>query len=126
MVIVLIALSLLNVELMLIAIAIAPVLMVIAYRYSRISHPILKEVQQRVAEVTTQAEENVRRRASGQGVRPGAARDHPLPRRSERIFRQGIRAARLGPLRAGDVVPAQPAIAGVLLVGGHQVPSRAI
>ncbi|MFI5050478.1 MAG: ABC transporter ATP-binding protein [Gaiellales bacterium] len=121
-VIVLIALSLLNVELMLIAIAIAPVLMVMAYRYSRISHPILKEVQQRVADVTTQAEENV---VGVRVVKAFAQEQHETTRfrgGSERIFRQGIRAARL----QARYVPAMSslpslAIAGVLLVGGHQV-----
>ena len=94
-----------------------------AYRYSRVSHPVLKEVQQRVADVTTRAEENV------VGVRvvkafaqeqnesdrlPGAARSA--------IFRQALRAARL----QAAYVPAMTAlpsvaIAGVMLVGGYQV-----
>ena len=34
-------------------------LSIAAFRYSRASHPVLKEVQQRVADVTTQAEENI-------------------------------------------------------------------
>src|SRR6476659_1209620 len=121
-VIVLIALSLLNVELMLIAIAIAPVLMVMAYRYSRISHPILKEVQQRVADVTTQAEENV---VGVRVVKAFAQEQHETTRfrgGSERIFRQGIRASRLQ-ARYVPAMSALPslAIAGVLLVGAHQV-----
>jgi ABC-type multidrug transport system fused ATPase/permease subunit len=121
-VIVLIALSLLNIQLTLIAIAIAPVLMVMAYRYSKISHPILKEVQQRVADVTTQAEENV---VGVRVVKAFAQEERETTRfrhGSERIFRQGIRAARL----QAWYVPAMAslpslAIAGVLLVGGHQV-----
>src|SRR5262245_51962831 len=58
-VIVLTALSLLDWQLTLIALAITPLLVVAAYRYSKVSHPVLKDVQQRVADVTQQAEENV-------------------------------------------------------------------
>src|SRR5206468_8542292 len=46
-VIVAIALVLIDWQLALIAFAIAPVLSVAAFRYSRASHPVLKEVQQR-------------------------------------------------------------------------------
>src|SRR6185437_10417175 len=51
--------TLISAQLTLIALAITPVLAYMAYRYSRVSHPVLKEVQQRVADVTTRAEENV-------------------------------------------------------------------
>src|SRR5918992_5537175 len=46
-------------QLALIALAITPVLVLIAYRYSRASHPILRDVQQRMADLTTVAEENI-------------------------------------------------------------------
>ena len=113
-------------QLTLIAMAIAPVLVVLAYRYSRISHPILKDVQQKVADVTTAGRGERGRRARGQGVRPGGARDERASARgSERIFRRAIDAARL----QATYVPAMSAlpslaIAGVLLVGGHQVIER--
>ena len=55
--IVLVALSLLSWQLTLIALAITPLMVYLAYRYSQVSHPVLKEVQQRVADVTAQAEE---------------------------------------------------------------------
>src|SRR5918999_5773586 len=45
-------------QLALIALAITPVLAAIAFLYSRASHPILKDVQQRLADMTTVAEEN--------------------------------------------------------------------
>src|SRR5437764_13079032 len=119
---VLVVLTLLNVQLTLIALAITPVLAAMAYRYSRISHPLLKEVQQRVADVTTQAEENV------VGVRVvkafGQEANETVRFRagSERIFRQAVRAARLQALYV-PALSALPslAIAGVLLVGGYQV-----
>src|SRR6476620_6907675 len=44
---VLVVMTLISVQLTLIAIAITPVLAYMAYRYSRVSHPVLKEVQQR-------------------------------------------------------------------------------
>src|SRR3954447_5053118 len=120
--IVLVALSLLSWQLTLIALAITPLMVYLAYRYSQVSHPVLKEVQQRVADVTAQAEENV------VGVRVVKAfaqegRETARFRRgSERIFDMAIVAAR----QQATYVPllsALPgvAIAGVLLVGGYQV-----
>src|SRR5205823_1426845 len=42
-----------------VALAITPLLIVLAYRYSHISHPTLREVQQKLADVATVAEENI-------------------------------------------------------------------
>jgi ABC-type multidrug transport system fused ATPase/permease subunit len=121
-VIVLVVLTLLNLQLTLIALAITPVIGVLAYRYSRLSHPVLKEVQQRVADVTTQAEENV---VGVRVVKAFGQEQHETERfraGSERIFRQAVRAARLQALYV-PALSALPslAIAGVLLVGGYQV-----
>ena len=46
-------------RLALIAVAITPVIVVIAYRYSHVSHPVLREVQQRLGEVATVTEESI-------------------------------------------------------------------
>jgi ABC-type multidrug transport system fused ATPase/permease subunit len=46
-------------RLSLIAFAIAPVVIWLAYRYSRVSHPVLRDVQQKMADVATVAEENI-------------------------------------------------------------------
>jgi ABC-type multidrug transport system fused ATPase/permease subunit len=46
-------------QLALVALAITPALVLIAYRYSRVSHPVLREVQQKLADVTTVAEETI-------------------------------------------------------------------
>jgi len=119
---VLIVLSILNVQLTLVALAITPVLAAMAYRYSRVSHPVLKEVQQRVADVTTQAEENV----VGVRVVKAFAQEQSESQRfrqgSERIFRQAVKAAVL----QARYVPAMSslpslAVAGVLLLGGYEV-----
>ena len=70
-----------SVQLTLIALAITPVLAYMAYRYSRVSHPVLKEVQQRVADVTTRAEENVVGVRVVKAFAPGAERVGPVPGR---------------------------------------------
>jgi ABC-type multidrug transport system fused ATPase/permease subunit len=121
-VIVLVALAFLSIPLTLIALAITPLLAYLAYRYSKVSHPVLKDVQQRVADVTTRAEENV---SGVRVVKAFAQEDNETARfreGSERIFRQAIRAARLQAI----YVPALSAlpsltIAAVILVGGYQV-----
>jgi ATP-binding cassette subfamily B protein len=46
-------------QLALIALAITPILVAVAYVYSHVSHPILKDVQQKLADMTTVAEENI-------------------------------------------------------------------
>ena len=46
-------------ELALVALAITPVVVLVAYRYSQVSHPVLRDVQQQLAEVATVAEESI-------------------------------------------------------------------
>jgi ATP-binding cassette subfamily B protein len=46
-------------QLALIALAITPAIVLIAYRYSRVSHPVLRDVQQTLADVATVAEESI-------------------------------------------------------------------
>jgi ATP-binding cassette subfamily B protein len=46
-------------QLALIALWITPVLVAVAYRYSHVSHPVLRDVQQRLGEVATVAEESI-------------------------------------------------------------------
>ncbi len=46
-------------RLALIAVAITPLLVLSAYRYSHIAHPVLRDVQQRLGEVATVAEESI-------------------------------------------------------------------
>src|SRR5690242_6686451 len=46
-------------KLALIVIAISPALIAVAYRYSHVSHPLLRDVQQKMADVATVAEENI-------------------------------------------------------------------
>jgi ABC-type multidrug transport system fused ATPase/permease subunit len=46
-------------KLALIAVAITPLIVGIAYRYSHVSHPVLRDVQARLADVATAAEESI-------------------------------------------------------------------
>ena len=102
----------------LVAVAIAPPIVYIALRYSRVSHPVLSEAQQTLADVTTQAEENV----VGVRVVKAFGQEERETRRfrdkSERIFDVNVRANALRaiyvPLLA--FVPAL-AVAGVLGAG---------
>jgi ABC-type multidrug transport system fused ATPase/permease subunit len=120
--IVLIALSLLSWQLTLIALAITPVMVVLAYRYSQVSHPVLKDVQQRVADVTTQAEENVVGVRVVKAFAQEGRETERFRRGSERIFDKAIVAARMQATYV-PLLSALPslAIAAVLLAGGYQV-----
>jgi ATP-binding cassette subfamily B protein len=121
-VIVVAALVAIDWQLALIAMAISPAIMVAAYRYSRISHPVLKDVQQRIADVTTDAEENI---VGVRVVKAFAQEDRETGRfagLAGRVFDQAITAARI---QAHYVPMLQSlpnlAIAAVLLVGGYSV-----
>ena len=106
-------------KLALVALAITPLIVAVAYRYSHVSHPVLREVQQKLGDVATVTEESIvgvhvvkafaqeeRRqslfeRASGVGLRPDRARVPPA-----------------GALRAAALVPAA-ARAGSRAAGGR-------
>ena len=57
----------------LIALAPVPFVVVISYRYGRRARPAIGEVQQRIAELTADAEENISGRARREGVRARVA-----------------------------------------------------
>jgi ABC-type multidrug transport system fused ATPase/permease subunit len=111
-----------NPWLALIALAPAPLVVFTASRYNRVSRPALQEVQQRIAELTAEAEENV----SGIRIVKAFAREehqlHRFRRAVTRVFDQSIYSTRLqaffSPLIG--LLP-QIGIALVLLVGGRQV-----
>src|ERR1700733_9008981 len=111
-----------NPLLALIALAPAPFVVYTASRYNRVSRPALQEVQQRIAELTAEAEENV----SGIRIVKAFAREeyqlHRFQRSVARVFDQSIYSTRLqaffSPLIG--LLP-QFGIALVLLVGGREV-----
>jgi ATP-binding cassette subfamily B protein len=111
-----------NPILALIALAPAPLIVFTASRYNRVSRPALQEVQQRIAELTAEAEENI----SGIRIVKAFAREehqlHRFRRAVTRVFDQSIYSTRLqaffSPLIG--LLP-QLGIALVLLIGGRQV-----
>ncbi len=111
-----------NPWLALIALAPAPFIVYTASRYNRVSRPAQQEVQQRIAELTAEAEENV----SGiRIVKAFAREEYQLQRFSRavsRVFDQSIYSTKLqaffSPLIG--LLP-QLGIALVLLIGGREV-----
>ncbi|HVQ57433.1 MAG TPA: ABC transporter ATP-binding protein [Solirubrobacterales bacterium] len=111
-----------NPWLALIALAPAPLIVFTASRYNRVSRPALQEVQQRIAELTAEAEENV----SGIRIVKAFAREeyqlHRFSRAVDRVFDQSIYSTKLqaffSPLIG--LLP-QLGIALVLLIGGREV-----
>src|SRR5436189_226717 len=109
-------------KLALIALAITPVLVLLAYRYSRISHPTLREVQQKLADVATVAEENIVGVHVVKSFAQEEQEEEKFRGRSEAVFRQTIKANRQRatyvPLISWVPLLAQ---AAVLLVGARMV-----
>jgi ABC-type multidrug transport system fused ATPase/permease subunit len=111
-----------NPLLALIALIPAPFVVCTASRYNRVSRPALQEVQQRIAELTAEAEENV----SGiRIVKAFAREEHQLHRFQKavgRVFDQSIYSTRLAAFFSPliGLLP-QIGIALILLVGGREV-----
>jgi ABC-type multidrug transport system fused ATPase/permease subunit len=109
-------------RLALISLAVTPLIVVLAYRYSHVSHPVLREVQQKMADVTTVAEEAIVGvhvvKAFAQEERQQAL----FERRSEAVFQQSLLANRQRALYV-PVLSFVPLLAqaAVLLVGGRMV-----
>ena len=109
-------------KLALIALAITPPLVVLAYRYSHVAHPTLRDVQQKLADVATVAEENI----VGVHVVKAFAQEHQEERkfqqRSEEVFQQTVRANRQRALYV-PLISWVPLVAqgAVLLVGARMV-----
>jgi ABC-type multidrug transport system fused ATPase/permease subunit len=109
-------------KLALIVVAIAPLLVAVAYRYSHVSHPLLRDVQQKMADVATVAEENI----VGVHVVKSFAQEQAELRkfedRSEQVFTRSVQANRQRALYI-PLLSFLPLLsqAAILLVGGHMV-----
>ena len=109
-------------RLALIALAITPVLIGVAYRYSHVSHPVLRDVQQKLGEVATVSEESI----VGVHIVKSFAQEEQAERRfrraSDDVFESSVRAntqrSLYVPLLTFLPMLAQ---AGVLLAAGHYV-----
>ncbi len=109
-------------RLALIVLAVTPLLVALAYRYSHIAHPTLRDVQQRLADVATVAEENIVGVHVVKAFAQEPAEQAKFNARSERVFEQTLRANRQRatyvPLISFVPLLAQ---AAVLLVGARMV-----
>jgi ATP-binding cassette subfamily B protein len=108
-------------ELAAIALAPVPVIVYVTYRYSRLARPALQEVQQRIAELTADVQENI----AGVRVVKAFAREAQQRARFERsvarVFSQSMVEARLQ-ARYNPLLGFLPqlGLAAVLLVGGQE------
>jgi ABC-type multidrug transport system fused ATPase/permease subunit len=109
-------------KLALIAVATTPLIVAIAYRYSEKSHPVLRDVQQKLADVATVAEESI---VGVHVVKSFAQEDRRQTRfeqASGEVFEQSVRAntqrAVYVPLLSFMPILAQSA---VLIAAGHMV-----
>src|SRR3954454_3650172 len=111
-------------KLALIPLAITPVLVALAYRYSHVAHPTLRDVQQKLADVATVAEENI----VGVHVVKSFAQEpkerEKFQARTEAVFDQTIKANRQRALYV-PLISWVPLVAqaAVLLVGARMVTS---
>jgi ATP-binding cassette subfamily B protein len=81
-------------QLALVTLAVVPLLIVLAYRYSHVAHPTLRDVQQRLADVATVAQENIVGVHVVKAFAQEPAEEQKFRDRSEAVFRQTVRANR--------------------------------
>src|SRR5690349_1224048 len=114
-------------RLALIVLAVTPLLVVLAYRYSHVAHPTLRDVQQRLADVATVAEENIVGVHVVKAFAQEPAEQRKFVHRSERVFDQTVRANRQRatyvPLISFVPMLAQ---AAVLLLGARMVANHTL
>ena len=111
-----------NWKLTLVALWIAPLLIGLAYRYSHVAHPLLRDVQQKMADVATVAEENIVGVHVVKSFSQEQAEQAKFERASEQVFGQSVAANRQRALYV-PLLSFLPLLAqgAVLLVGGRMV-----
>jgi ATP-binding cassette subfamily B protein len=111
-------------QLALVALAVTPAIVFTAYRYSRASHPVLRDVQEKLADVAIVAEESIVGVHVVKSFSQEERRSGRFAAAADAVFRQTLRANRQRavyvPLLAFMPVLAQ---AAVLLVAGRMVVS---
>ncbi len=109
-------------RLALVALGITPALIAIAYVYTRSSHPILKDVQQKMGDVTTVAEESIVGVHVVKAFAQERREEDKFNARTEQVFGQSVQATRLR-ARYVPVLSFLPLLAqaAILLYGGHRV-----
>ncbi len=111
-------------KLALIVLAITPILVAVAYRYSHVAHPTLREVQQKLADVATVAEENIVGVHVVKSFAQEPQEQEKFRARSEAVFQQTLRANRQRALYV-PFISWVPLVAqgAVLLIGARMVTS---
>jgi ABC-type multidrug transport system fused ATPase/permease subunit len=111
-----------NWRLALVSLWIAPPLVALAYRYSHVAHPLLRDVQQKMADVATVAEENIVGVHVVKSFAQEQAEQRKFEERSEAVFAQSVAANRQRALYV-PLLSFLPLLAQgtVLLVGGRMV-----
>ena len=114
-------------QLALVALAITPVVVLVAYRYSKVSQPVLRGVQQKLADVSTVAEESI---VGVHVVKSFAQEGHRLEtfsRAADSVFVQTLAANRQRALYV-PLLTFLPVVAqgAVLLVAGRMVVSGSL
>jgi ABC-type multidrug transport system fused ATPase/permease subunit len=117
-----VAMFLLRPELAALSLASVPFVVLVAFRYGKRSRPALQEAQQRIAELTADAEENV---SGVRVVKAFAQEERQLDRfrhSVQRVFDQQLLAIRIQAM-FGPLISFLPnlGLAAILLVGGREV-----
>ena len=114
-------------KLALIALAITPVIVAVAYRYSHVSHPVLREVQQKLGDVATVTEESIVGVHVVKAFAQEERRQAQFERASGAVFEQTVRAFRQRALYV-PLLSFLPLLAqgAVLLAAGRMVVSGSL
>src|SRR2546421_4661342 len=109
-------------QLALVVLAVMPFLVAIAYRYSHVAHPTLRDVQQKLADVATVVEENIVGVHVVKAFAQEPAEEAKFKDRSEKVFQQTLRANRQRAMYV-PLISFVPLLAqaAVLLVGARMV-----
>jgi ABC-type multidrug transport system fused ATPase/permease subunit len=109
-------------RLALVSLAVTPLIVALAYRYSHVAHPILRDVQQKMADVATVAEENIVGVHVVKAFAQEDAEQRKFAARSEAVFSKSVEANRQRALYV-PLLSFVPLIAqgAVILVGGWMV-----
>jgi ATP-binding cassette subfamily B protein len=114
-------------RLALVALAITPAIVGVAYRYSQVSHPVLRDVQQKLADVATVAEESIVGVHVVKSFSQERRRERELTRAADAVFERSLdvnrQRALYVPLLSFLPLLAQ---AAVLLIAGHMVVSGSL
>ena len=114
-------------QLALVALAITPAVVLVAYRYSRVSHPVLRDVQQKLAEVAIVAEESIAGVHVVKSFSQEERREADFAEAADAVFDRALAANRQRALYV-PLLTFLPLVAqaAVLLVAGRMVVSGSL